>query len=51
MVVAEKDAESDGPGTVVDFVSRILGMSEIASDVPELIEITSDWARRTGSTG
>jgi hypothetical protein len=26
-------------------------MSEIASDVPELIEITSDWARRTGSTG
>jgi hypothetical protein len=51
MVVAEKDAESDGPGIVVDCVSRILGMSEIASDVPELIEITSDWARRTDSTG
>jgi hypothetical protein len=30
MVVAEKDAGSDGPGTVVDCVSRILGMSKVA---------------------
>jgi fatty acid synthase len=30
MVVAEKDAGSDGPATVVDCVSRIMGMSKIA---------------------